>query len=86
MWKEENKTFQAWEEMWPKFSMDEAKHNYLLHMISNRPMTWGEEFKALSQQIKSKERLGIFLNGSIHTWVTQKKRSTLDFFETIFYI
>jgi hypothetical protein len=49
-------------------------------------MTWGEEFKALSQQIKSKEQLGIFVNGSIHTWVTQKKKSTLDLFETTFYI
>jgi hypothetical protein len=36
-------------------------------------MTWGEEFKAPSQQIKSKEWLGIFVNGSIHTWGTQKK-------------
>ncbi len=73
MWKEENKAFQAWEEMWPKFSMEEAKHNYWLHMINNLPVTWGEEFKASSQQIKSKEWLGIFVNGSIHTWGTQKK-------------
>jgi hypothetical protein len=28
MWKKENKAFQTWEEMWPKFSMEEAKHNY----------------------------------------------------------
>jgi hypothetical protein len=50
----------------------EAKHNYWLHMINNLPMTWGEEFKAPSRRIKSKEWLGIFANGSIHTWVTQK--------------
>jgi len=71
MWKEENKAFQAWEEMWPKFSMEEQ--STITHMINNLPMTWGEEFKAPSQQIKSKEWLGIFVKGSIHTWGTQKK-------------
>jgi len=73
MWKEESKAFQAWEEMWPKFSMEEAKQNYWLHVINNLLMIWGEKFKAPFQQIKSKEWLGIFVNGSIHTWDTQKK-------------
>ncbi len=38
-----------------KFSMEEAKHNYWLHMINNLPTTWVEEFKAPFQQTKSKE-------------------------------
>jgi hypothetical protein len=61
--------------VWPKFSMEEAKHNYSLHIIL--PMTWGEKFKAPFQQIKSKEWLGIFVNGSIHSWGTQKKKKHL---------
>jgi hypothetical protein len=32
--------------MWPKFSMEEAKHNFWLNMINNLPTTWVEEFKA----------------------------------------
>jgi hypothetical protein len=38
-----------------KFSVEEAKHNYWLHMINNLPTTWVEEFKAPFQQTKSKE-------------------------------
>jgi hypothetical protein len=38
-----------------KFSMEDAKHNYWLHMINNLPTTWVEEFKAPFQQTKSKE-------------------------------
>jgi len=64
--------------------MEEAKHKYWLHMINNLPMTWGEEFKTPSQQIKSKEWLSIFVNGSIHTWGTQKKKSALDFLKLLF--
>jgi hypothetical protein len=61
MWNEENKAFQAWEEMWPKFSMEEAKHNYWLHMINNLPMTWGEEFKAPSQQINGGDFSDVYI-------------------------
>jgi hypothetical protein len=41
--------------MWPKFSREEAKHNYWLHMINNLPTAWVEEFKAPFQQTTSKE-------------------------------
>jgi hypothetical protein len=72
MWKKENKAFQTWEKMWPKFSMEEVKHNSWLHMINNLPTTWVEEFHAPFQQTKSKEWLGLFVNGSIHSGGTQK--------------
>jgi hypothetical protein len=42
-------------------------------MINNLPTAWVEEFKAPFQQTTSKEWLGIFVNGSIHSWGTQKK-------------
>jgi hypothetical protein len=51
-------------------------------MINNLPTTWVEEFKAPFQQTKSKEWLGIFVNGFIHSWGAQR---SLGISETTFY-
>jgi len=54
-------------------------------MINNLPTTWVEDVKGPFQQTKSKEWLGVFVNGSIHSWGTQKNNKALGISESTFY-